>query len=114
MTNRRKLGQMAEMAAERYLIEHGLRLVTRNFYSRFGEIDLIMRDQDCLVFVEVKARRLSLIEGLYSITPHKQRKLIQTAKYYILKLGYQPCCRFDAVILTNAGEITWLRNIIQE
>ncbi len=55
--NHKATGDHAELLACRYLQRHGLRLLTRNFHCRRGEIDLIMRDGDSLVFVEVRYRQ---------------------------------------------------------
>ena len=62
LTNSQLLGNRAETPTLHYLKIIGLRLVTRNYRCRFGEVDLIMRDDDCLVFVEVRCR--SLLPGL--------------------------------------------------
>ncbi len=112
MHEHKKIGNLGEQAALKFLQQHGLQLIQTNFYSRFGEIDLIMRDGDSLVFVEVKQRRAGIAAGIESITPAKQRKLVQTAQYFLMKLGKDVNCRFDAVILATDGEIEWLKNII--
>ncbi|MDX1481171.1 MAG: YraN family protein, partial [Woeseiaceae bacterium] len=54
--DRQSLGKRKEKEALRFLQQRGLELVERNFRSRFGEIDLVMRDEDCLVVVEVRYR----------------------------------------------------------
>ncbi|MEN9945898.1 MAG: hypothetical protein RLZZ293_284, partial [Pseudomonadota bacterium] len=87
-------------------------LVETNFTSRFGEIDIIMQDGDSLVFVEVKYRQAGIEQAIESITWSKQRKLIKTAQYYLLKVGYELNCRFDAVVLDDHQQIEWLKNII--
>ena len=105
-------GVEAEQFALKYLSAKGLKLVKQNFYSRFGEIDLIMYDGDTLVFVEVKARQKRIDDGIESITYAKQRKLVKTASYYLVKLGRDVACRFDAVIFDGANNCEWLKNII--
>lgn len=112
MHEHRRIGNIGECNALKFLQQQGLQLVRANFYSRFGEIDLIMRDKDSLVFVEVKQRRAGIAAGIESITSAKQRKLVKTAQYFLMKLGKEVNCRFDAVILNSDGEIEWLRNII--
>ncbi|MBX9598953.1 MAG: YraN family protein [Burkholderiales bacterium] len=112
MTSSKVTGNTAEDLAAEYLISQGLKLVQRNFYSRFGELDLIMRDQDSLVFVEVKHRRSGLNNAIESITPAKQRKMVKTAQFYLLKLGRDVNCRFDAVVFNEWGQVEWLKNII--
>ena len=112
MGQARKLGTAAELVALTYLQQQGLGLIQANFYSRFGEIDLIMLDGAVHVFIEVKQRQAGLDAALCAITPVKQRKLIKTAQYYLLKLGHEVNCRFDAVVLDMNGQIQWLKNII--
>ena len=103
---------VAEEHACKFLLKHGLSLVKQNFYSRFGEIDLIMQDGDTLVFVEVRKRQQGLTQALESITYAKQQKLVRAARYYLLKLGKEVMCRFDAVLIDGHGECGWLKNII--
>ena len=113
MTLPKQLGAKAEQLALNYLTQQGLILVTANYYSRFGEIDLIMHDsQDGYIFVEVKQRMAGLSSAIESITPAKQRKLLKTAKYFLFKLGKDVNCRFDAVVLDGTGQLEWLKNII--
>lgn len=111
--NKTKLcGSHHEDIALDYLQKQGLSLVERNFYSRFGEIDLIMNDQGDLVFVEVKFRHFSVDSAIESINYSKQKKLIQCAKYYLLKCDSDCNCRFDAVAIDSNQQIQWLKNII--
>lgn len=112
MTNSRDMGKQAEQLACDYLRANGLRLIMSNFYSRFGEIDLIMHDGDSYVFVEVKQRSKGTNSAIESITVSKQRKLIKTAQFFLLKLGKDVNCRFDAVVLDVDSNIEWLKNII--
>lgn len=81
---RRKFGNSAEYLAERFLIEKGYQILDRQFLTRLGEIDLIAKDGDEVVFVEVKARRTT--EFGYpeeSVTPQKLRKIGMTAELYL-------------------------------
>jgi putative endonuclease len=103
-------GAADEQRAADYLRDQGLRLVARNWRSRFGEIDLICRDGDTLVFVEVRARRAGGFGGAAeSITAAKRGRLIKTAELYLAGQAVQPPCRFDAVLIDGA-RLTWLRN----
>ena len=108
----KQIGVLAEDLAYNYLIGLGLRCIRRNFYSRFGEIDLIMQDGDTSVFVEVRKRSSGNAFANESITLAKQRKLVKTAQYYLMKLGKDVNCRFDAVIIDANDNIEWLKNII--
>lgn len=106
-------GQAGEDAALAYLQEQGLRLVTRNFRCKVGEIDLVMHDRSSLVFVEVRKRASSAYGGAAaSITPAKQRRLLRAAQVYLLRYRSQPACRFD-VIAIERERITWLKDAIQ-
>jgi len=105
------IGNQAEIFAKEYLVNQGLQLVTENFFSRFGEIDIIMRDGDCLVFIEVRQRKSSDL-AIESITRVKQKKIIKTAQYYLLKLGRECNCRFDVVALDEMSQVSWLKNVI--
>lgn len=109
----REIGIDAENMALDYLQQQGLKLLYRNFYSRFGEIDLIMQDKKDIVFVEIKMRSSSYENAVESITPAKQKRLTLTAKYFFLKhYKSEPCCRFDALLLEGFSRITWIKNII--
>jgi len=105
-------GVVAEKKALTYLLGQGLVLLHQNYYCRFGEIDLIMLDQDTLVFIEVRYRKNGNFGGaLASINQTKQRKIIKTAKHYLAQLRSEPYCRFDAIAL-NETELTplWVKD----
>jgi len=106
------VGTRAESLAADYLRQQGLKLITQNFYSRFGEIDLIMQDDETLVFIEVKKRSAGIGVALESISWSKQQKLVRASKFYLTKLGRDVACRFDAVVINGANTIEWLKNII--
>ncbi len=77
-------GAFAEQQAREYLTMQGLQWIDSNYHCRMGEIDLIMQDQYCLVFVEVRARTSIAFGGaLASVTYRKQQKLIKTAMLYL-------------------------------
>lgn len=112
MHQHKKIGNSGEVLALDYLKNQGLELVQTNFYSRFGEIDIIMRDNDSFVFVEVKQRKDGINHAADSITYAKQKKLIRTAQYFLMKIGRDVNCRFDAILIDSRREISWLKNII--
>jgi len=104
-------GAQAEQLAADYLQRHGLRLIAKNYRSRFGEIDLILADGSVLVFVEVRLRRNANFGGAAaSIDARKQAKLVTTAQQYLSTLPTVPPCRFDAILLDGSGQIEWLKN----
>lgn len=94
---------------------HGLKLLQRNFSSRFGEIDLIMEDENILVFVEVKYRRSnSYGTGAAAVTFQKQGRISRTAAWYLAKnpIRAEQICRFDVISIntkeTDQG-INWIK-----
>lgn len=104
-------GRLAEDRALSYLQTKGLILIKRNFRSRRGEIDLIMRDADTLVFIEVRQRRSAQFGGAAaSITPVKRARLWQCAQFFLQRYPQVPACRFDAVCIDGEA-LTWLRHI---
>jgi putative endonuclease len=110
-------GGDAERCAEKFLTQHSLVLLQRNYRCRFGEIDLIMRDGAVLVFVEVRLRATALFGGAAgSITVAKQARVIRTARHYLGSLKAEPSCRFDAVLLSGRqGErIEWIKDAFGE
>ncbi|PIE25420.1 MAG: YraN family protein [Neptuniibacter caesariensis] len=104
--DRQKLGKDAEKAAEKYLKQHYLKLVERNYHCRFGEIDLIMSDGDTLVFIEVRFRSQSHYGGAAtSVSFIKQSKLIKTAHYFLShnRQHQNKTCRFDVIAFEYDG-----------
>ena len=115
MTTARR-GALVEHAAQAYLQQQGLRLLANNFRCRAGEIDLIMSDENCVVFVEVRYRRNSQFgSGAVSVNHRKQRKIIQTAEYFLLRnpqLRKTPG-RFDVISASgdeHHPQLDWIRN----
>lgn len=112
-TSRQRTGDAAEDAALAHLRRHGLELVERNFRCKGGEIDLVMRDGDTLVFVEVRARAGGSHGGAAaSVTPAKQRRLIVAAQTFLQRHAMPPACRFDVVGI-DGERLDWLRNAIE-
>ena len=109
-----QMGFAAEEHARRYLSEHGLTWVESNYLCRLGEIDLIMRDKDYVVFIEVRARASKAYGGaVQSITHSKRQKIIRTATLYLQtkKLYDKQPCRFDVVSLDGVPpQINWIKN----
>lgn len=111
--NQNNAGLEAEKIAATFLKKNGLKLVTQNYHCRFGEIDLVMKDADTLVFVEVRLRSNSQFGSAgASITVKKQQKLIATAQHFLKNHVMDPACRFDAVLMDKAdsNHVEWIRN----
>lgn len=99
------LGKRGEDAAASYLIDRGYRIISRNYRPKCGEIDIICKDGDCYVFIEVKTRQGSNFgDPVEAVTFHKQRQISRTALNYLAEndLHDKPV-RFDVIgiILTN-------------
>lgn len=107
----RALGRQAEERAARFLEERGLVVLARNFACRGGELDLVCRDGQTLVFIEVRLRRNAAFGGAgSSITKGKQRRIVLAARHYLSAHGNaQSACRFDCVLL-DGQNIDWLRD----
>ena len=105
-------GDAAEAAAAGFLQQQGLRIVARNWSCRIGELDLIARDGETLVFVEVRQRASAGFGGAAaSIGATKRAKLVAAAQVYLQTLKVVPPCRFDAVCI-DGGRLEWLKNCI--
>lgn len=109
--NRQQRGQQTEQAACRYLQERGLRLVTRNFRCRSGEIDLVMTDGDSLVFVEVRYRRHDRYgSAAETVDARKQARIIRCAQYYLQRhpgARSRPA-RFDVISMDAGQGLHWI------
>ncbi len=117
MSSRVAQGTAAEELACRYLEARGLILVTRNFRCRAGELDLIMRDGDQLVFVEVRSRRDSRFgTPAESVTRTKQQRLLRAAAVYLQRQRLDLPCRFDVLAILHAEsepQMEWIRDAFQ-
>lgn len=107
-------GSQAEHTAARHLEQAGLIVVARNFRVRGGEIDLICREGEVLVFVEVRLRRRNDYGGAAaSISASKRRRLLLAAQIYLQRhYRSEPACRFDCILMQSPeGQgLNWLRN----
>jgi putative endonuclease len=103
------LGEWGEDAAARYLEARGLRVEDRHYRQKWGEIDLICRERDTWVFVEVKTRRSRREpSALDAVTPRKRERIIRAAMSYMKWKRLEGCAlRFDLVLI-EAGWIEWI------
>lgn len=109
------IGQKAEDMACGYLIKQGLKLIARNYRCKTGEIDLIMKDRECVVFVEVRYRKKQGFgSSAESVTWLKQKKLIRTANYYLVscKIWSKVSCRFDVLAMDSSdlNAVQWIKD----
>ena len=111
---RHRDGAAAEELACDHLLRHGLTLVERNFRVRGGEIDLILRDGDTLVFGEVRYRRSNRFgRPEETVGSAKQRRLIHAARHYLQRHAPDSRARFDVIAVSpeTAGyAIQWIRD----
>lgn len=112
-----KKGQATEAFALQYLTQHGLVFIDKNVHCRQGEIDLIMKDQETFVFIEVKFRKNNHFGGaIAAISKAKQQKIKHCVAFFLHKMKlneYNTPCRFDVIALEgdiNQPQITWLKN----
>lgn len=100
--NKRSVGSSYEEIAAAYLLKEGFEILERNYRSRQGEIDIVAKDGELIVFAEVKYRK-SLNYGYpeEAVTYRKQCTIRNTAKYYLYTHGYhqETACRFDVVAI---------------
>ncbi len=117
MNQNQSKGQHYECLAKNYLLESGLSLLKQNYRCRFGEIDLIMCDQEVLCFIEVKFRKNQAFGGAASAIPRqKQKKIVKSALVFISenrKLA-QRSMRFDAFLVqqqeNSDHSVNWIQS----
>ena len=99
----KEFGIFGEEHAALYLKDLGYRILSRNYRSRYGEIDIIAKQEETIVFIEVKARRSYFYgEPKDSIHIRKQKKLIQTAMIFLQEHEWEEqACRFDVIEITR-------------
>lgn len=116
MTSSIQIGEATEAAALHFLRGKGLTLISQNYRCQYGEIDLIMKDHDTLVFVEVRYRRHEKYGGsAMSITQKKQKKIINTAMHFLQNNQTDTASRFDVIAMSPskakmAYTIEWIQN----
>jgi putative endonuclease len=111
-------GHKAEDVACTHLQHQGLLLEARNYRSPYGEIDLIMRERDTLVFVEVRFRKSpDFGTPAETVDARKQAKLRATAEHYLQHTprASKKACRFDIVAICGDGDdsLSWHRNAFE-
>jgi len=112
---RASAGEQAEALAADFLAARGVTIIERNFRRRCGELDLIARDGDTLVFVEVRLRTRGDFGGAAaSITAGKRARIAAAAGLYLARLSRTPPCRFDAVLLDalDPARIEWMKDMM--
>jgi len=122
--NTREIGNHAENRALKYLLDQGLKLIKRNYHCKCGEIDLIMSDNNIIVFVEVRYRKNTYYgSGAETIDFRKRKKLLASATHFLQnKRMLDRFCRFDVISVsqgqtennkTKNFQINWIPNAFQ-
>ncbi len=116
MQNNRSVGSRYEEMAASYLRSLGCRILQQNFRCPLGEIDLIVRDGDCLVFTEVKYRYDGAYgSGQFHVDRRKQHTIFRVAEWYLMKANSTDIpCRFDVIAVSGDGEITHIKNAFEK
>ncbi len=112
-------GARVESQALDYLLGQGLQLIDKNFHCRYGEIDLIMREHETLVFTEVRYRAATAhASAVESVDARKQRRIIRSAEYYLQRHPEQAWrnCRFDVLGVDDSRDqqrLEWVKDAFQ-
>lgn len=113
-TETQRPGSDAESRAEQFLQRQGLVTRDKNYRSKLGEIDLIMMQNDEIIFIEVRLRsHRQFASAIESVTRGKQRKIIQTAHCYLQQhqLTEKANCRFDVIAFDGShSDPEWIQN----
>ena len=114
-TPRSRLGRSGEIAAAAQLGRQGYRIIGSNYRTKRGELDLIARDGDSIVFVEVRSRRSSTFcTPAESVTWTKRQRMIAAAQDYLLEKGISDTpCRFDVVEVDAGSKPPVVTQVIQ-
>lgn len=113
--NTRKTGAEYEQIAAEYLQNQGIAIIERNYRNHRGEIDIIGKDGDYTVFIEVKYRKDNTVgQPAEAVNYGKQRKICKVADYYRMMhhMGDFTPVRYDVVAICG-GEITWYQNAFE-
>jgi len=111
-----EIGKEAEQAVVTLLKNSGLQIIECNYRCKLGEIDIVARDKQTVVFIEVRRRSHGQYgSGFDSVDYRKQQKLIRTAQAYLQKrkLFDQHPCRFDIVSLRSLTDMHWIKDAFQ-
>lgn len=117
MKNNYKIGRNGEAIAQKYLEKNGYKIITTNYYTRKGEIDIIATQGKEIIFIEVKTRSsIEFGRPIESVTKNKQKHMYQTAKYYIHKTKQETkCIRFDVIevyIINGKIKVNHIKQIL--
>lgn len=108
--NKRSIGTFYEERACEYLQKQGVTLLKRNYRCKTGEIDIIGKDGDCIVFFEVKYRKTDKFgHAFYAVDAKKRSKICKCAAIYCMQNAYVQEFRYDVVGISDT-KIEWIKN----
>lgn len=108
--NKRQIGAFYEDAACKYLEKQGVRILERNYRCKMGEIDIIGRQGECVIFFEVKYRKSEEFGHALAIVDYKKQKTIcRCAAIYCMQHPYAATIRYDVIGITDT-QIDWIQN----
>ena len=111
--NKRRVGTFYEELACDYLQKHGIRIVKRNYRCKSGEIDIIGKDGNCIVFFEVKYRKTDEYgHAFYAVDAQKQRRICKCATVYCVQNAYVQEIRYDVIGISDT-KIEWIKNAFE-
>lgn len=112
--NKRTQGEYFENLALEFLKNNGFTLLKKNFYCKYGEIDIILKKDDLIIFVEVKQRfSTNFGTGFEAISYQKQRKIFMSAQNFLYKNNFENFnFRFDAIVFDENNKCTWVKNMM--
>jgi len=111
--NTRKTGTFYEDAACEYLQKQGVTILERNYRCRLGEIDIVAKDKNCIVFVEVKYRRTNQYgDALMAVGYAKQKKICRCAEVYCMYHPWVSQVRYDVIGITDT-KVKWIQNAFE-
>lgn len=114
MANTLQIGEATEAAVLQFLLRHGFSLITKNYRCQYGEIDLIMRDGNTLVFIEVSYRQYVQFGGSASSITAKKKKIMNTALHFLHHHQTDAASRFDVIAMSPSEtkipyNINWIQ-----
>ncbi len=112
--NTRQIGNIFEKKSIKYLIKKNYKIVTQNYYTRFGEIDIIAKKNETFYIIEVKSEKKTSISSIFKMNSSKKKRIIKTALHYIEKNNLKNTQIVFSLIVVNDSKIEYYENIINE
>lgn len=102
-----KIGKIGESTAKEYLKDKGYKIIEQNYRTKFAEIDIVVKNKDVLIFVEVRTKTAEIFgRPEETINKRKKEKLRRNALAYAAKKEWRGACRIDAVCIVLKPDLT--------